>query len=122
LSFNGDDFNPAFTLDPVSFDLDLGTLQPGDTLSYVYTLTAEGTTHGFERGYNAFIGDPFGVDVFTDNLILTGTSGSVPTTPPTPSEVPEASTSTLVLLGLVALLAWRWHNDVDTLSPKRSQS
>ena len=57
LRFNGDDFNPSYTLDPVSLDLDLGVIQPGDTMSWVYTLTAEGTTHGFERGYYAFLGE-----------------------------------------------------------------
>jgi len=36
-----------------------GLLHTGDTLAYVYTQTAEGTTHGFERGYDAFLGDPF---------------------------------------------------------------
>lgn len=49
-------------------DLDLGVLHTGDTLAYVYTLTAQGTTHGFERGYDAFLGDPFGVDVVAGNL------------------------------------------------------
>jgi hypothetical protein len=48
----------AWKLDPFSTDVDLGLLNTGDTLSYVYTLTAEGTTHGFERGYQAFLGDP----------------------------------------------------------------
>ena len=40
----------GFLLDPFSTDVDLGMLNTGDNLSYVYTLTAEGTTHGFERG------------------------------------------------------------------------
>jgi hypothetical protein len=48
--------------------VDLGMPNTGDTLSYVYTLTLDGTTHGFERGYDAFLGDPFGVDVVTENL------------------------------------------------------
>jgi hypothetical protein len=61
----------AFKLDPFSTTVDLGLLNTSDILSYVYTLTAEGTTHGFERGYQAFIGDPFGVDVVTDNLNVT---------------------------------------------------
>jgi hypothetical protein len=55
-------------IDPVSTDVDLGLLHTGDTLAYIYTLTAEGTTHGFERGYDAFLGDPFGVDVVDGNL------------------------------------------------------
>ena len=96
LDFNGDDFNPAYFIDPVSFDLDLGTLNTGDTLSYVYTLTAQGTTHGFERGYDAFLGDPFGADVFTDNLVLTGTTGSVPGEP---ASVPEAKSTSSRAVG-----------------------
>jgi hypothetical protein len=41
LTFNGDDFNPSYTLDPVALDLDLGVIQAGDTMSWVYTLTAQ---------------------------------------------------------------------------------
>ena len=51
------------------------------------------------------LGDPFGGDVITDNLRLTGTT--VPTSPP--GVVPEARTSSLVLLGLAGLFVWRWH-------------
>jgi hypothetical protein len=40
----------------VSPDVGLGLLRKGDTLAYVYTLRAEGTTHGFEQGYDAFLG------------------------------------------------------------------
>ena len=69
-------------------------------MSWVYTLTAQGTTHGFERGYFAFLGDPFGEDVTTGNLIET--IGA--------STVPEASTPSLMLLGFVGLLVRRWHN------------
>jgi hypothetical protein len=58
LKFNGDDFNPSYTLDPVLLHLDLGVLQTGDTMSWVYTLTAQGTTHGFERGYYAALAQP----------------------------------------------------------------
>jgi hypothetical protein len=99
LRFNGDDFNPGFIIDPFSFDLDLGSLKTGDTLSYVYTLTAEGTTHGFERGYDAFLGDPFGGDVITDNLSVTVA----------PTGVPEVRTSSFMLLGLAGLFVRRWH-------------
>src|SRR5215467_3836643 len=60
---NGDPFNPRFTVDSVSADVTLGTLQPGDTVSYVYQLTAQGTTHGAEQGHVAFLGDPLGSDV-----------------------------------------------------------
>lgn len=71
VKFNGDDFNPSYTIDPLLFDVILPQLRTGDTMSWVYTLTAQGTTHGFERGYGAFIGDPFGVNVITDNLTFT---------------------------------------------------
>jgi hypothetical protein len=93
LRFNGDDFNPSYTLDPVELDLDLGVIQPGDTMSWVYTLTAQGTTHGFERGYFAFLGDPFGAEPVTGNLVETLT----------PSAVPEATPLSLMLLGLAGL-------------------
>ena len=75
-------------------DVDLGVLQTGDTLSYVYTLTAEGTTHGFERGYDAFLGDPFGVDVVTDNLGVTIALAGAPA-----SSVPEPATWVLLVVG-----------------------
>src|SRR5262249_29338147 len=78
----GDGMTSAgFLLDPFSTDVDLGMLNTGDILSYVYTLTAEGTTHGFERGYDARLGDPFGVDVVTNNLGITVT--------PVTGEAPE---------------------------------
>jgi hypothetical protein len=83
-------------------DVDLGMLHTGDTLAYVYTFTAEGTTHGFERGYDAFLGDPFGVDVVTDNLTVTVSAAG--------AEVPEPSTSAMMLLGLAALVFWRWYS------------
>jgi hypothetical protein len=66
---NGDQFNPRFTIDSVLTQVVLGTLQPGDTVSYVYKLIAQGTTHGGEHGYVAFLGDPFGVEVITGNLV-----------------------------------------------------
>lgn len=97
LTFNGDDFNPSYTLSPVTLDLDLGVIQPGDTMSWVYTLTALGTTHGFERGYFAFLVDPFGAERSTGNLTETIVS----------SDVPEATTPLLMLLGLGGLLLWR---------------
>jgi hypothetical protein len=101
LRFNGDDFKPSYTLDPVSLDLDLGVLQAGDTISWVYTLTAQGTTHGFERGYYAFLGDPFGGEVSTGNLSETiGAS----------TDAPEANTSALILLGLAGLLVRHWRS------------
>ncbi|HZS53463.1 MAG TPA: PEP-CTERM sorting domain-containing protein [Bryobacteraceae bacterium] len=86
-------------IDSVSTDVDLGLLHTGDTLAYVYTLTAEGTTHGFEQGYDAFLGDPFGVDVVTNNLNVTAELAD--------TDAPEANTYTLMLLGLAALFVWR---------------
>jgi hypothetical protein len=111
LHFNGDDFNPSYTLNPVALDLDLGVIQAGDTMSWVYTLTAEGTTHGFERGYFAFLGDPFGGEPTSGNLReITSASASG-----NPIEIiggstaaPEASTSALVLLGFAGLLLQHW--------------
>jgi hypothetical protein len=74
----------------------------GDTLAYIYSLTAEGTTHGFERGYDALLGDPFGVDIVTNNL-----SVSVAL-----ADAPEAGTCLLTLLGLAGLIAWRWREQM----------
>ena len=116
LTFNGDDFNPSFTLEGVSFDLKLHDIQAGDIVSWVYTLTAEGTTHGFERGYYAFLGDPFGGEPVSGNLSETialidatqpGTGGGTPE-PGAGAEVPEPGTGALMLLGLAGLLMWRW--------------
>ncbi len=70
----------------------------GDTLAYVYTLTSEGTTHGFERGYDAFLGDPFGVEVVSNNLGVTVAL----------ADVPETSTSSLMPLAFGVLFVWRW--------------
>jgi hypothetical protein len=99
LTFNGDDFNPSYSLSPVSFDLDLGVIQPGDTMSWVYTLTAQGTTHGFERGYFAFVGDPLGAEPTPGNLVETIGAPIGAST-----DAPEAGTSALLLLGCAYLL------------------
>jgi hypothetical protein len=72
-------------------------LHTGDTLAYVYTLTAEGTTHGFEQGYDAFLGDPFGVDVVADNLRVTVAL----------ADTPEPGMGALMMLGVSGLLVWR---------------
>jgi len=58
-------------------------------VSYTYQLTAQGTTHGGEQGYMAFLGDPFGLDITSGNLILS-------TAP-----VPEPATSVFSMAGLV---------------------
>ena len=97
LKFNGDESQPRWTLDSVSTAVKLGTLQQGDTLSYVYTLTAEGTTHGFEHGYLAFLGDPFGAEVVGDNLGVTVAL----------ADLPEPGTGALLALGLAGLGALR---------------
>jgi PEP-CTERM motif len=83
----------------VTTGVDLGVLRTGDTLSYVYTLTAQGTTHGFERGYDAFLGDPFGVDVVGGNL---GVSVSL-----ADSSVPEPGTFWIGLLGVAGVCVSR---------------
>jgi hypothetical protein len=92
-------FVGAWNIDSVSTDVRLGTLHKGDTLAYVYTLTAEGTTHGFERGYDAFLGDPFGAQIVADNL---GVTVAI-------ADVPEANTCSLLVLGLATPFVWRWH-------------
>src|SRR5215469_4244716 len=107
-----DSFRPNFVgaanIDAVSTDVDLGVLHTGDTLAYVYTLTAQGTTHGFEQGYDAFLGDPFGAQAITDNLSVTVALAGVPEpSTPAPTDVPEPSTSALVLFGLAGMLLWR---------------
>ncbi len=99
---NGSASNPRFSIDSVFANILLGTLQPGDTVSYVYSLIAEGTTHGGEHGFMAFLGDPFGPGALTDNLVLNlapvaGTSGTVP----------EPSTWALVTLPLVCIAGMR---------------
>jgi len=89
-------FVGACNVSSVSTDVDLGVLHTGDTLAYVYTLTAEGTTHGFERGYDAFLGDPFGVDVVGDNLGVTVALA--------PTGVPEPATLVLLAAGFIAIV------------------
>jgi PEP-CTERM motif-containing protein len=67
---NGDSSNPRFSLDSVFANVKLGVLQPGDTVGYAYELIAQGTTKGFEHGYVAFLGDPFGSDITSDNFVV----------------------------------------------------
>jgi hypothetical protein len=56
-----------------------------------------GTTHGFEHGYDAFLGDPFGAEIVGDNL---GVAVAL-------SSVPEPGAFALTIIGLAALLARR---------------
>src|SRR5215475_9458999 len=91
-------FVGACNISSVSTDVDLGVLHTGDTLSYVYTLTAQGTTHGFERGYDAFLGDPFGVDVVGGNLGVTVSLAD--------SSAPEPGTFWIGLLGVAGGCMW----------------
>jgi hypothetical protein len=92
---NSDHYNPTFSLAASDFDLVLGDLSEGDSLSYTYYLTAQGTTNGYEHGYQAFLGDPFGVNIVSGNLVPTITIAS--------NGVPEPSSLALALLGLAAL-------------------
>jgi len=94
-----ENFVGAVNIDAVSTIVTLGTLRTGDTLAYVYTLTASGTTHGFEHGYDAFLGDPFGAETVRDNLTVTVTPAS--------SAVPEPNTLSLLLPGLAGIAAYR---------------
>jgi PEP-CTERM motif len=88
-------FTPQWTIDSVSTSVKLGTLKTGDIVSYVYTLSAQGTTRGGEQGYDAFLGDPFGVDIVSGNLV-----------PEVTLSVPEPETALLLLAGLCGL-GWR---------------
>jgi hypothetical protein len=96
LNDNGDDSVPKFTINKLSFTQTLGTLHPGDILSYVYTLTAEGTTHGAEQGTLAFLGDPFD---------FTASGGGFEVTAAT---VPEPASWVLSLVGVILIALNRW--------------
>lgn len=100
--------NPVWVLDPFSIDLTLGTLNPGDTLSYTYQLTTRGRTSGAERGFQAFVGDPFGVNITGGNLVATITQGA-------PADVPEPQTWGIMIVG-VGLLARLRRPNRSTLS------
>jgi hypothetical protein len=101
LKDNGDDSVPKFTIDKLSFTQTLGTLHPGDILSYVYTLTAEGTTHGAEQGYLAFLGDPFDFTASGGGFEVTAA------TVPQPASVPEPASWVLSMLGLILIVVNR---------------
>jgi hypothetical protein len=96
LKDNGSASVPKFTIDKLSFNQTLGTLHPGDILSYVYTLTAEGTTHGAEQGYLAFLGDPF-------DFAASGGGFDV-----TAATVPEPASWVLSMVGVTLIAVNRW--------------
>ena len=98
LQDNGDDSVPKITIDDLSFSQRLGTLHPGDILSYVYTLTAEGTTHGAEQGFLAFVGDPFELAASGGGFEVTAVAAAVP----------EPANWLLSVLGLVLISGRRW--------------
>ena len=58
----------------------------------LFRSTAQGTTLGGEQGYVAFLGDPFGSDVTSGNLVLSTTS------------VPEPATWVLSVIGLLCIV------------------
>ena len=95
---NGSASTPKSTIDNLSFVQMLGTLHPGDILSYVYTLTAEGTTHGAEQGFLAFVGDPFDLAATGGGFELTAVTAAVP----------EPESWALSLVGLVLISMKRW--------------
>jgi hypothetical protein len=94
---NGSSSTPKYTIDNLTFVQALGTLHPGDILSYVYTLTAEGTTHGAEQGFLAFVGDPL-------DLIASGGGFEVSANV---AAVPEPASWMLSLLGMLLIAANR---------------
>jgi len=96
LKDNGDDSVPKFTIDKLAFTQTLGTLHPGDILSYVYTLTAEQTTHGAEQGSFAFLGDPFDFTASGGGFVVTA------------AIVPEPASWVLSLAGLMLIAVNRW--------------
>ncbi len=100
---DGTDSTPEFIIDAFATDVALGTLETGDTVSYVYTLSATGTTRGFERGYYAFVGDPAGLAGAAGNFVLSFDT-ALPGVPG--GAVPEPQSWALAMAGLGAL-AWR---------------
>jgi hypothetical protein len=93
LRVNSDPYNPTWTIDSVSKTLALGNLVAGDHVSFVYSITAQGTTLGGEHGFYAFLGDPFAVNAVGN--------GFVPGTAP---PVPEPGAGALLLAGLAVLV------------------
>jgi hypothetical protein len=85
--------HPRFSLDSVFADVTLGTLEPGDTESDIYQLSAEGTTHGGKQWYSGFAGNPCCLDVNSGNLVLRAPS------------VPEPATWLLRVIGLSSIIA-----------------
>ena len=90
-TYPDDQFNPEWTLQALSGDKTIATLNYGDALVYQYSLSATGSTRGGEHGYYAFIGDPFGVDVTGGGLVVTA------------QPVPEPQAWLLLVAGLSAL-------------------
>jgi len=98
LKDNGDDSVPKVTIDDLSFSQLLGVLHPGDILSYVYTLTVEGTTHGAEQGFLAFLGDPFDLAASGGGFEVTAITAAVP----------EPADWMLGMFGLILMSVHRW--------------
>jgi hypothetical protein len=90
-TYPDDPYNPEWTLLALSGNKTIAALNYGDALVYQYSITATGSTRGGEHGYDAFIGDPFGVNVTGGGLVV----NALP--------VPEPQEWLLLAAGLVGL-------------------
>lgn len=108
---SGENASGSKTVGLPAFDTDLalGSLLPGESLQYNYVLQVSGSTKGFERGYHAFIGDPFGVNLVSGNLATTVTVVN--------ASVAEPAGWALLLLGLAPLLLRRLRPSRRALRP-----
>jgi hypothetical protein len=91
--------SPRVSLDPITLTPTLGTLHPGDSLTFVYSLFAIETTGGGEgKGAFAFVGDPFDLTVPGGGFSVVVLDDLPP--PPPVGGVPEPGTLAILGLGL----------------------